>query len=64
LGEYEGRMCGTSGFSRTFDDVAETGPGHIVVLLACYDESTTRALSNSKPARPYICRLIIFKRFT
>jgi len=25
---------------------------------------TTRALSNTNPARPYICRLIVFNRFT
>ena len=52
------------GFSRTFDDVGRAGPGCIFAAPLHQAASSTRARSNTNPARPYICRLIIFNRFT
>jgi hypothetical protein len=48
--------------SRTIDKVAENNPSSIVDQFVCYGELTTRALGNTKPARPYIDRLISWPR--
>ena len=51
------------GFSRTFGD---GGPRWVACCWALFvpDPSRTRARNKANPARPYICRLIIFSRFT
>jgi hypothetical protein len=50
--------------SRTLDDAAYSRSSNIVPTLSRYAALPTLALSRTKPARPYICRLIIFSRFT
>ena len=56
------RAVADLGFSRTFDEKASILPGHL--RLSGSRLLTTRAFKSTKPARPYICRLIIFSRFT
>ena len=51
------------GFSRTLGDDASFL--HVCSLGGrLYAALRTRARSSSNPARPYICRLIVFSRFT
>ena len=50
-------------FSRTFDDVGRARPGSVTTPLH-QTALSARARSNTNPARPYICRLIVFNRFT
>ncbi len=54
----------TYGFSRTFDDVGLASPGSVVAAPLDQATLSTRARSNTNPARPYICRWIVFNRFT
>ena len=51
-------------FSRTLDDVGRASPGSVVAAPLHQATLSTRARSNTNPARPYICRLIVFNRFT
>jgi hypothetical protein len=52
------------GLSRTLDDVGRASPGGVVAALLHQAALSTRARSNTNPARPYIGRLIVFNRFT
>ena len=52
------------GLSRTLDDVGRASPGSVVAAPLHQATLSTRARSNTNPARPYICRLIVFNRFT
>src|SRR5262249_35644748 len=59
-----GEVAPEVGLSRTFDDVGRASPGSVVAAPLRQAASSTRARSNTNPARPYICRLIVFNRFT
>ena len=50
--------------SRNFDDDGRASRGSIIAAPCHQAASSTRARSNTNPARPYICRLIVFNRFT
>jgi hypothetical protein len=45
--------------SRTFDDGAHANSASIIAVSADLGAWTTLALSNTNPALPYICRLIV-----
>src|SRR5262249_6382258 len=49
-------------FSRTSDDAAHASSASIIAVSADHGAWTTLALSNTNPALPYICRLIVFRR--
>ncbi len=52
-------------FSRTFDDAVHSRSSNLVAARSRYAAlTTTLALSRTKPARPYISRLMVFSRFT
>jgi hypothetical protein len=46
-------------FSRTLDDGANASSASNIAVSADHGAWTTLALSNTNPALPYICRLII-----
>ena len=62
-GVRDGHCRFRKGFSRTFDDVGRARPGSVTTPLH-QTALSARARSNTNPARPYICRLIVFNRFT
>ena len=51
-------------FSRTFGDGLRTVLTGRHAALRCQAALSTRALNSSKPALPYICRLIVFTCWT
>ena len=50
--------------SITLDDVGRASPASVVAAPRHQAALSTRARSCMNPARPYICRLIVFNRFT
>ena len=50
--------------SRTLEGVGRASPGSAVAAPLHQAALSTRARSNMNPARPYICRVLAFNRFT
>ena len=50
--------------SRTLGDGGRTSPDGVGAAPLRQAAVSTRARSRANPARPYICRLIVFSRFT
>ena len=56
--------CPLSGISRTFADAGYSSLGSGTAVAFCQAALSTRARRSTNPARPYICRLIVFTCWT